>query len=126
MVVRFAPQLQLLEKAALCITDAGLNTTLESLACGVPMVAIPITNDQPGAAARIKWSGAGEVVTPKRLTVSRLRNAIQRVRSVPAYRENAQRLQREITALHSLDYASDVIEAEIRRAEISADNARLP
>jgi UDP:flavonoid glycosyltransferase YjiC (YdhE family) len=79
------------------------------------MVAIPITNDQPGAAARIQWSGTGEVVTPKQLSVSRLREAIQKVRSIPAYRANAQRLQREICGLHSLDYASDLIEAAIGR-----------
>ena len=80
------------------------------------MVAIPITNDQPGVAARIRWSGTGEVVTPRRLTVARLREAIQRVRSTPAYRENALRLQREIAGLRSLDYASEVIEEGIRRA----------
>lgn len=34
----------------------GLNTTLEALTYGVPMVAIPITNDQPGVAARIAHS----------------------------------------------------------------------
>jgi MGT family glycosyltransferase len=119
VVVRFAPQLELLERATVCVTHAGLNTALESLACGVPMVAIPITNDQPGVAARIRWSGTGEVVTPRRLTVARLREAIQRVRSTPAYRENAQRLQREIAGLHSLDYASEVIEDGLRRAGLS-------
>jgi UDP:flavonoid glycosyltransferase YjiC (YdhE family) len=36
---------KLLKRAALCITHAGLNTTLESLAHGVPMVAIPIAYD---------------------------------------------------------------------------------
>jgi zeaxanthin glucosyltransferase len=41
IVVRSAPQIDLLKRAALCITHAGLNTTLESLAHGVPMVAIP-------------------------------------------------------------------------------------
>jgi zeaxanthin glucosyltransferase len=116
IVVKFAPQLELLEQAALCITHAGLNTALESLACGVPMVAIPITNDQPGVAARIAWCGVGEFVTPRRLTVPRLRAVIQKVWSTPAYRENAQRLQREIAGLHSLDYASDVIEAGIHLA----------
>jgi zeaxanthin glucosyltransferase len=115
IVVKFAPQLELLERAALCITHAGLNTALESLACGVPMVAIPITNDQPGVAARIAWCGVGEFMTPRRLTVPRLRAAIQKVWSTPAYRGNAQRLQGEIAGLHSLDYASDVIEASIRR-----------
>ncbi|MFO5492781.1 MAG: glycosyltransferase, partial [Cuspidothrix sp.] len=50
LVVRYAPQLQLLQKADLTITHAGLNTTLECLTNGVPMVAIPIANDQPGVA----------------------------------------------------------------------------
>ncbi len=115
IVVKFAPQLELLKHAALCITHAGLNTALESLACGVPMVAIPITNDQPGVAARIAWCGVGEFLTPRRLTVPRLRAAVQTVWSTPAYRENARRLQREIAGLHSLDYAGDVVEAAIRR-----------
>jgi len=44
LVVDYAPQLELLKKAALTITHAGLNTTLESLSNGVPIVAIPITN----------------------------------------------------------------------------------
>jgi zeaxanthin glucosyltransferase len=118
VVVKFAPQLELLEQAALCITHAGLNTVLESLACGVPMVAIPITNDQPGVAARIAWKGVGEVVTPRRLTAARLRAAIDKVRSTPSYAENARKLQYEIANLHSLDYASDIIEAELLRSSI--------
>jgi zeaxanthin glucosyltransferase len=53
IIVRRAPQIALLKRAALCITQAGLNTTLESLAQGVPMVGIPIAFDQPGISARI-------------------------------------------------------------------------
>ncbi|MEO0376017.1 MAG: glycosyltransferase, partial [Cyanobacteria bacterium P01_A01_bin.17] len=59
LVVGYAPQLELLQRATLTITHAGMNTVLESLSNGVPMVAIPITNDQPGVAARVAWSGAG-------------------------------------------------------------------
>ena len=35
IVVEFAPQLELLKRAALCITHAGLNTALECLSNGV-------------------------------------------------------------------------------------------
>jgi UDP:flavonoid glycosyltransferase YjiC (YdhE family) len=73
LVVGYAPQLELLQKAALTITHAGLNTTLESLTNAVPMVAIPVANDQPGVAARIAWTGAGEVVPFARLSVPKLR-----------------------------------------------------
>jgi zeaxanthin glucosyltransferase len=39
VVVRHAPQLELLKRASVCITHAGLNTVLEALAHGVPQVA---------------------------------------------------------------------------------------
>ena len=68
IAVGYAPQLELLPKAALTITHAGMNTTLESLSNGVPMVAIPITNDQPGVAARIAWTGTGEVIPLEQAT----------------------------------------------------------
>ena len=97
LVVDYAPQLDLLPKTALTITHAGLNTTLECLAQGVPMVAIPIANDQPGVAARIAWSGVGEAIALKKLTAPRLRSTLEKVLTNPTYKENALRLQ---TALH--------------------------
>lgn len=41
LIVPAAPQAELLKRAALCITHAGLNTVQEALQAGVPMVAIP-------------------------------------------------------------------------------------
>jgi zeaxanthin glucosyltransferase len=79
LVVKYAPQLELLQKASLNITHAGLNTALESLSYGVPMVAIPITDDQPGIAARIAWTGVGEFLSSSRLSASKLRTVIQKV-----------------------------------------------
>jgi len=38
IVVKYTPQLEVLQKAQLTITHAGLNTTLESLSCGVPYI----------------------------------------------------------------------------------------
>ena len=110
LIVKYAPQLEVLERSTACITHAGLNTTLESLTLGVPLVAIPITNDQPAVAARIEWVGAGKSIPPKRLTVDRLGIALQQVLADPRYRANARRLQSEIAALHPLDHASSVIE----------------
>jgi zeaxanthin glucosyltransferase len=58
IIVREAPQLELLKRASVCITHAGLNTVLESLAQGVPQVAIPVTYDQPEAAAMGNLDGS--------------------------------------------------------------------
>jgi zeaxanthin glucosyltransferase len=71
IVVRSAPQIELLKRATLCVTHASLNTTLESLAQGVPMVAHPIGYDQPGTAARIAYHGVGEFIVVEDLTVAR-------------------------------------------------------
>lgn len=61
IVVNNAPQVELLKRSALCITHAGLNTAVESLTQRVPMVAIPVLIDQPGAAARIAYTKTGRV-----------------------------------------------------------------
>ena len=118
LVVAFAPQLELLKRATLCITHAGLNTTLESLAQGVPMVAIPITNDQPGVAARIAWTGSGLFVLPKKLTVARLRAAVQTVLADPSYRAAAGRLKASIEKHGGARQAVDLIEAAVPAAAL--------
>lgn len=110
LVVEYAPQLELLQKATLTITHAGMNTTLESLSNGVPMVAIPIANDQPGIAARIAWAGCGEFVSLKRLSVSKLRSAIERVLTEDSYKKNALRLQEAIKRAGGVKKAADIIE----------------
>ena len=110
IVVRSAPQIELLKRAALCITHAGLNTTLESLAHGVPMVAIPIGYDQPGAAARIAHHGTGEFIEVGELTTDRLRSLIEKVSQDVSYRERAEYFQKVISRTRGLDVAADIIE----------------
>ncbi len=110
LVVGYAPQLELLRKARITITHAGLNTALESLSNGVPMVAIPIANDQPGVAARIAWTGAGEFVPLKKLSAPKLRTAIQRVLGEDSYKKNATKLQEAIRRSGGVSRAADIIE----------------
>ncbi|WP_414583425.1 glycosyltransferase [Scytonema sp. PCC 10023] len=113
LVVKYAPQLELLQKATLNITHGGLNTTLESLSYGVPMVALPVTDDQPGVAARIAWSGAGEFVPLSRLSVPSLRETIKRVCTQKSYKENATRLQEAIERTGGVSRAADIIEQAV-------------
>ncbi|NJL64326.1 MAG: glycosyltransferase [Methylacidiphilales bacterium] len=110
LVVGYAPQLELLKKATLTITHAGLNTTLESLSNGVPMVAIPIATDQPGVAARIAWTGTGEMIPLKSLNVPKLQEAIKRVLTQESYKQNAVRLQEAIRRAGGINRAVDIIE----------------
>jgi zeaxanthin glucosyltransferase len=110
LVAEYTPQLELLKRAALTITHGGMNTTLECLNNGVPMVAIPIANDQPGVAARVAWAGCGEAVPIKNVNVSRLRTAIQKVLTEDSYKQNAIRLQEAIVRAGGVSRAADIIE----------------
>ncbi len=117
LVVNYAPQLDLLQRASLTITHAGLNTTLESLSNGVPMVAIPITNDQPGVAARIAWTGTGEVVPLKGIDSGKLRVAIEKVLGNPSYKANAIRLQDAIRQAGGVKQAATIVEGAINSGQ---------
>jgi MGT family glycosyltransferase len=113
IVVTYAPQLDLLPRATMMITHAGMNTAMECLTNGVPMVAIPVANDQPGVAARIVWNGCGEAIPVKKVSAKSLKVVIQKVLTNPTYKENAVRLQKAIAASGGVSLAADIIEQAI-------------
>ena len=98
LVVDFAPQLALLDKAALLITHAGVNTVLEAITRGVPMVALPRSVDQPGMAARIEHAGIGFRVSFNRCTPGEVRSAIERVLGDDRFRCRVKGLQQAMIA----------------------------
>ena len=113
IIVKRAPQLELLKQTSVCITHAGLNTVLESLAQGVPQVAIPVTYDQPGVAARIAHRQTGVVTSLDKLSAHRLSTLLNEVLSNPSYRDNARKLQKAITEADGLSIAADLVEASL-------------
>jgi zeaxanthin glucosyltransferase len=113
IIVKRAPQLELLKRASVCITHAGLNTVLESLAQGVPQVAIPVTYDQPGVAARIADKQTGVVTSLDKLTADHLSTVLEQVLDDPTYRDNANKLQKAIAEAKGLSVAADIIEESL-------------
>jgi UDP:flavonoid glycosyltransferase YjiC (YdhE family) len=122
IVVGYAPQLDLIQRSALTISHGGLNTALESLERGVPMVVLPVTYEQPGVGARVEWSGVGRSIPVGRLTVDRLRDAVRAVLGEPSYRERAGRLQSSIEAADGLNRAADLIEGAFGTGRIGSPN----
>ena len=117
IIVRQAPQLELLKQATVCITHAGLNTALESLAQGVPQLAIPVTYDQPGVAARIAHHKTGVVTSLDKLTPEHLALRLEEVLTNPIYRENAGKFQKAIIEAKGLSVAADLIEESLGASE---------
>ena len=90
----------------------GLNTTLEAMAQGVPLVAIPVTNDQPGVAARIApIKKTGTFVPSKQLTVPGLTLQID---DVPLSSNNPNALRWRYTF-----HLSSLMAFSMRRSRVS-------
>src|SRR5215470_1655115 len=110
LTVAYSPQIELLKRSSLCITHAGLNTVLEALSFGVPLLAIPITNDQPGVAARIAHKKVGLVVSQDNLASSDLPALITYAVEDSTLRANAGHLRESISKTDGLAIAAALIE----------------
>jgi MGT family glycosyltransferase len=116
LIVREAPQLELIKIAKIVINHAGINTVLETLMEGKPMIAIPITHDQPALAARLAWLHVAEVIPERRLAAKPLRLAICRVLNDASYGEAAREIQDKIQSGRGLERAVEVIEETLKRS----------
>jgi zeaxanthin glucosyltransferase len=110
IVVNNAPQLELLKKASVCITHAGFNTVLEALTQGVPQIAIPVTYDQPGVAARIADKKTGKTTSLDGLDASNLSGLLDEVLNNPIYRDNSRSIQKAIAKRNGLSVAVKLLE----------------
>ena len=115
LVVRDAPQLDLVKSAAIVITHGGLNTVLETLLEGKPMIAIPMDYDQPAVSARLAWLKVAEVLPVKDLSAKQLRLALSKLLNDVRYRDAARELQTRIQSARGLERAVEVIEAALEK-----------
>ncbi len=112
-VVDFAPQRAVLARADLCITHCGMNTVMDALEFGTPLLALPIAFDQPGVSARIVHHGVGLRLSTRLLTTGKMERAIGTLLSEPGYKKRAGEIGRTISAAGGLRKAADIIEAAI-------------
>lgn len=92
-----------------------MNTVLDAMAEGVPLVAMPIAFEQPATAARLAYAGVAEVVPAGRASQKRLTTALRTVLEQPSYREKARRIAAEMAQGHGVTDAADLIEAAVVR-----------
>jgi zeaxanthin glucosyltransferase len=110
LVVDYAPQIELLARTTVLITHAGLNTAIEALAAGVPMIAMPVTGDQFGVAARIAYCGVGQIIDLANCRAAAVASALRELLNNPAYRSRAAELRRSIQTTRGAEAAADIIE----------------
>ena len=74
------------------------------------MIALPITNDQPGVAARIANKKVGVVISPHQASPEKFVTAIKQVLKDPTFRDNVQRVQKAILSTDGLSIAAGILE----------------
>lgn len=111
IAVEYAPQLEILERASLCITHAGAGTVMECLWHAVPMIAIPLADDQPAMAARIVYHQIGVKLPAKSLNRNKILLAIKKVTESVTIKENVTLMSQNVGGTASLQKACDKIEA---------------
>jgi MGT family glycosyltransferase len=90
-VQAFLPQLDILERASLFLTHAGIGSVMEAVYYGVPMLAMPQMGEQVLTAIRMQKLGLGEAIIDKRqVTAALLRDRIQHMLSDKALRSRVQ------------------------------------
>lgn len=124
IVVRDLPQLEVLKRADIVISHGGLNTALETLMNGKPMIVIPKRFDQPAVAARLEWHGVALVLPAKSCSLNKIREALSRILNEPRYQENAMKMQGAIRSSYGLDRAADLIEGVLRKHTKTNEHAK--
>ncbi|WP_210272665.1 glycosyltransferase [Chthonobacter rhizosphaerae] len=113
-VVAFAPQRAVIARAAVIVTHGGLNTVMDALSFGVPMLVLPIAFDQPGMAARVRHAGVGLVADHRLLTASRTARALHRLLSEDGFRSRARAFADDVATAGGAERAADIILQAVR------------
>jgi MGT family glycosyltransferase len=109
-VASWFPQLAVLRQARAFITHAGMNSTMEALYYGVPMLALPQMPEQAVNADRLAALGLGVKLDPQAITADALRSAVDQVTVSPVIQANLHRMQAEVRDAGGAEAGAQAIE----------------
>jgi MGT family glycosyltransferase len=104
------PQPAVLRHAAAFVTHAGMNSTMEALHYGVPLIAFPQMPEQVVNADRVVELGLGERLDPAGLGPQALEQVVSRVAADPRIRANLGRMRGAIRAGGEARRGAELIE----------------
>jgi zeaxanthin glucosyltransferase len=110
LVYEWVPQRAVLAHCDLVVCHGGINTVLDPLAAGLPMVVIPLAFEQSATAARLERAGVACVIG-RRSSRARLAEAIDRVRRDRRFRDSAAAVRSDMEAAGGVRRAADLIES---------------
>jgi UDP:flavonoid glycosyltransferase YjiC (YdhE family) len=118
-IERYLPLAAILDRVDVVICHGGYNTVVAALVAGKPMLCLPLGADQHYNAFRVSASGAGLSLDVQKASPPAIRQAVGHLLGDPLFRQNAQRLARELAELPSVESATPLLE-ELARDGITA------
>ncbi|MDF5729574.1 MAG: glycosyltransferase [Rhizonema sp. PD38] len=109
IVAPHVPQLTLLQHTTVFLTHGGMNSVMESLYYGVPMIVIPQMPEQKMTAQRVAELNLGLNLEKAEVTASLLESAVTRVMNEPQWREHTRQIQQVLQATVGYQQAADEI-----------------
>lgn len=94
----FVPQLEVLKQASLFITHGGMNSVNESIYYGVPMLVIPVGNDQPTVAKQVENLQLGRYLKKNNRDSISLRTTAMDILQEPSYKDRLNEFQQKSQA----------------------------
>lgn len=94
IAVPWAPQQQLLAKAACMVSHGGANSFAECLTSGKPLLVIPLGHEQPLQARLAEQSGVGLALAPEDVTPPRMAEALRTLLADGVMRRRSAEIER--------------------------------
>jgi zeaxanthin glucosyltransferase len=125
LIVSVAPQVEVLKRASLMISHAGVTGVKESAFMGVPMLLIPITYDEFGNAARVVYHGLGARLRLKEVSALELGRLMDRVLGDPSYSTRAKLMAERLLNLEHRSPAVAIVESMLSNHGLDGFNDGL-
>ncbi len=108
-VTDFADQACVLRQAQAVITHGGLNTVMDAIAGGTPILTMPLAFDQPGVAARVVYHGLGRRAS-RFASVATLTGHLDALLHDDGYRQRLAALQPQLQQAGGASRAALIVE----------------
>lgn len=114
-VYGWVPQFEVLKRASLFITHAGLNSVHDGLYFGVPLLLVPQQGEQTWNAMRVVELGAGLMLKKNQVDVETIRASARQLLTEPQFKIEARRVGDTFRAAGGMKRAVDEIESLLRK-----------
>ena len=117
-IFKNVPQLKVLKNCNLMINHGGMQSITECIMFGVPMLSYPLTLDQPGNTARIKFHKIGLIGNIKKDSVKTIQYKVEKLLNSYLYKINIEVMKDKIVNCSDFEKGILFIESFINTKNI--------